>query len=45
MTDRIDEFEQSARIVEAFKEGIFDEETSELLAEIARAIRDQAIND
>lgn len=40
ITDRIDGFEQSARIVEAFRESVFDEETLTLLTEIAAAIRD-----
>ena len=45
ITDRIDGFEQSARIVEALQESVFDEETGRLLTEIAAAIRDHAIND
>lgn len=41
----IDGFEESARIVEAFHEAVFDDETLQLLTEIAKAIREPAIND
>jgi len=40
-----DAFEQSAQIVEAFSEGEKDGRTLELLALIAKAIRDHATND
>lgn len=39
--DGVDEFEQTARIVEAFAEGESGE-TLDLLIDIARAIRDRA---
>lgn len=39
-----DGFEESARIVESFAEGANDD-VAELLAEIAKAIRDHAVND
>jgi hypothetical protein len=39
-----DGYEQCARIVESFIEGA-DGETAELLIEVAKAIRDRAIND
>jgi hypothetical protein len=44
MSKEPDDFESSARIVEAFAESV-DGKTRELLAEIARAIRDRAIDD
>lgn len=44
-TKEADAWEQSARIVEAFMEGVVDEEKSALLAEIAQAIRERAVND
>lgn len=45
--DHADDIEQAARIVEAFSEGVDadDEKTSQLLANIAKAIRDRAFND
>jgi hypothetical protein len=39
-----DPFEQSAQIVEAFTEGETDDRVLELLAQIAKAIRDHAID-
>ena len=44
MENEPDGFEQSARIVEAFSAGRSDD-VAALLAEIARAIRDHAIDD
>lgn len=44
MADEPDDFEQAARIVEAFAEGRSGE-TVELLGEVAQAIRDRALND
>jgi hypothetical protein len=40
----VDGYEQSARIVEAFSQGQADEVVT-LLEEIAKAIRDQAVDD
>lgn len=45
MARQPDDFEQSARIVESFAEGEFDERVLELLSEIAQAIRDRAVVD
>lgn len=44
MENEPDGFEESARVVEAFAEGANDE-VAELLGEIAKAIRDHAVND
>lgn len=44
MENAPDEYEQSARIVEAFAAGQ-SEEVAALLAEVAQAIRDRAIDD
>lgn len=44
MENEPDQFEQSARIVEAFAAGR-DGDVAELLAEIAKAIRDHATDD
>lgn len=44
MVNEIDGFEQSAQIVEAFMPGQNDE-VVELLEQIARAVRDRAIDD
>lgn len=40
-----DNFEQSARIVEAFAEAETDPRVVELLGQVAQAIRDHAIDD
>jgi hypothetical protein len=45
MSEEPDDFEQAARIVEAFSEGETDERVIDLLAQIAIAIRERAIND
>lgn len=45
MRTDIDGFEQSARIVESFASGEYDERVMALLEEIASAIRDRAIDD
>jgi hypothetical protein len=44
MSEQDNEFEQAAQIVEAFSESETDERILELLARIAAAIRDQAID-
>lgn len=41
----IDGFEESARIVGAFHEAVFDDETLQLLTDIAKAIPEDAIYD
>ena len=41
----IDGFEESARIVGAFHEAVFDDETLQLLTDIAKAIPEDAFND
>jgi len=38
-------YEESARIVEAFAEGEDDARVVDLLAELAKAIREKALND
>ena len=45
MSEGPSEFEQAARIVEAFSEGETDDRVIDLLAQIATAIREKAIND
>lgn len=45
MADTPDQFEDSARIVEAFAEGETDDRVLELLGRIAQAIRDHATDD
>lgn len=45
MDEAPDDFEQAARIVEAFVEGEHDDRVLELLGQIADAIRDRAIAD
>jgi hypothetical protein len=45
MADAPDQFEESARIVEAFAESETDERVLKLLASIAQAIRDHATDD
>ena len=44
MSEQDNDFEQAAQIVEAFSESETDERILELLARIAAAIRDQAID-
>jgi hypothetical protein len=44
MEDHPDGFEEAARIVEGFAEGEIDERVIELLAEVATAIRERALN-
>ena len=44
MDENNDSFEEAARIVEAFAEGESDNRVLELLADLARAIRERAIN-
>jgi hypothetical protein len=45
MQDEPTAFEESARIVEAFAEGEADPRVLDLLAELAKAVREQALND
>lgn len=45
MADTPDNFEDSARIVEAFAQGESDDRVLELLSRVAQAIRDRAIDD
>ena len=45
MTLSPDDFEKSAQIVEAFAEGEGDERVLDLLARIATAIREHAVDD
>lgn len=45
MSETPTDFEQAARIVEAFSEGEADDRVVDLLAQIAAAIREQAIDD
>ncbi len=45
MSETTDDFEQAARIVEAFSEGETDDRVIDLLSQIATAIREKAIND
>lgn len=45
MSDAPDPFDQAAQIVEAFSEGEEDQHVVDLLAQIAAAIREKAIND
>lgn len=45
MENEPDGFEQSAQIVEAFSEGETDPRVLDLLGEIAKAIRDKAVNE
>jgi hypothetical protein len=40
-----DSFEEAARIVEAFAEGESEDQVLEMLADLAQAIRDRALND
>jgi hypothetical protein len=44
MANQHDDFEQAAQIVEAFSEGETDEHVIDVLARVAAAIRDQAID-
>lgn len=44
MTDAPDQFEQAAQIVEAFAESESDEHVLDLLARIATALRDHAVD-
>lgn len=43
--DTPDPFEQAAQIVEAFSEGETDDRVLDLLTQIAKAVRDRAIDD
>tara|TARA_R110000822_G_scaffold184513_4_gene323854 strand:+ start:2090 stop:2227 length:138 start_codon:yes stop_codon:yes gene_type:complete len=45
MSETPDPFDQAAQIVEAFSEGETDDRVIDLLAQIATAIREKAIND
>nr|WP_165388410.1 hypothetical protein [Sphingomonas populi] len=45
MDTKPDGFEESARIAEAFAEGETEPRVLEMLVELAKAIRDRAVND
>lgn len=45
MNETPDQFEEAARIVEAYAEAESEERVLALLTDIARAIRDRALND